>query len=633
MVDLTAPPPPSLGNLRQRSEIDLRNANGEALSTTSSASFAHPSPLGGNSLRPETPERPKTATGRKKEWVNPLDAHFSKDPAGKGPGFADHSPRSPLRQHLVEHHPEATGQLNMNWSFKNHTKMPMTTSHVDTAHGYPSPPHSLDSAEHSSSTIITPSSSGNRLNAPSGLHSAAYEHPSLPSPAPSATRSSEDRWDGPVIRNVSAHRDTPTFHSARRRSYTMELEDSQGPRKPQTEGFAGNFADFDFGETVTRPLTATPDTLKKPSVDVSVQSRECDGSSVDSSHTKDRGLPISKSQPIFGSKSEHEETLLMPGEQSTDKQQISTRPRENSQVQHGDDVPSPISVASVDRPIISARRQTSGPPPAAAGAFSKPRESQKFNDVAPLGFHTRLDSDSRSRAPPPLKAPLRLEERHELDSRNARSPFGPPLESPGSYKRPEAPPARPETAAPSLFSGSRIEGDFPVTKGLPRGRQPPRRPQRSDEVPNKDDAGGFTVDDWPEFDRSVPRRSAIPAPLSPLGKSSSEGRMPTSAKSEMAPRLPSPTFPSLEKSLTSASDDLARSFELGLEKSFTSAIFGELSFLDRSSSNEDAGTSSMRVDAKKAPPRPAPAMPPPSPGEDGRSERAVPEAAFGSDFI
>ncbi|KAG8674204.1 hypothetical protein FPOAC1_000167 [Fusarium poae] len=236
MVDLAAPRAPGMGNPRFHSsdmQLNTRFGNG------SSTSLVAPSPVNpdGNNNRPGTPTRPGTAVSTR-EPPNPFNIHFGKDSVSSIPS----TPHDDLGSH-----PEPF-EFNLGTEIKEvRTRSPIPTAN----NGCPSPPPSIVNAERSFSPDNRPSSSRQNVPAAPTLQKPSAAGPmSLPSPAVSVARS-EDTWESPVIRNVSAKRDTFTFHMPRKSSFTMETDPRDSP-KPMAEGLAGNFAGFDFGETVRK---------------------------------------------------------------------------------------------------------------------------------------------------------------------------------------------------------------------------------------------------------------------------------------------------------------------------------------------------------------------------------------------
>jgi hypothetical protein len=198
--------------------------------------------------------------------------------------------------------------------------------------------------------------------------------------------------------------------------------------------------------------------------------------------------------------------------------------------------------------------------------------------------------------------------------------------------------ANPERRSQSPLSRAPIEGDFPVVKGLPRGRRPGPPPpiaiMAQDLRPRNGEDDGYTPtmttttthDDgslssgWPDLMNK--HMSAIPPPLSPArpqrtGEEDISPWITAGPTSPVAPRLPSPTFPSLEKTISSSSENLARTFELAA-RAPPPAPYDGSGPLGSPLSGEFPG-SPRRVDAARAPPRPAPVTLPPSQSAGGRA--------------
>ncbi|KAF4455603.1 hypothetical protein F53441_2127 [Fusarium austroafricanum] len=245
------------------------------------------------------------------------------------------------------------------------------------------------------------------------------------------------------------------------------------------------------------------------------------------------------------------------------------------------------------------------------------------------------------------------------DISRTASPFSQP-----ELQRTASPFSQPElsrTASP-FSQQSPMEGEFPTHKGLPRGRRPqqppemqsperpfglePRKqrrqppmypPPRTTESPIPSsleealDQPG--TPNWNDFDRGEAHKSAIPAALSPFRSNFTRSpRSPTQASdnslsprlaqyasspiSDTPPSLPSPSFPSLQKTISSSSENLARTFEMDSEydqrpeppkgRPLISPVMAD--FVPP----RDRDRSKTRVEAKRAPPRPSPITVPPS---------------------
>lgn len=614
MVDLSAPArKQSVSSLRyQTSEANLKNP----WMNNSTANLPLPSPLSGSGPRIGTPDRPSTANGPRKEWINPLDVHFGKDPTGAPPSLA--STEAPARSPLgLEFSPDD----------KDETPTKVSSPVKETAHpfknetvhknGYPSPPQSVSNADQTLSPTVSDLSMVNGHIDPS----------SLPSPAASAPRTSEERWDAPVIRNVSAKRDTTTFHSPRRRSFTMDVKQQELERlrkQRQTEGFAGSFADFDFGEIVT----------KQPSIE---QFPEPPATRIQpSSPPMRQQAPKGRSNTITSKQSE---TAPTRPDRSTSISGSSTLPAlspSNSPLIDANafDLPPPAPVeapaAAPARPATGYGR-LGGPPSAAAGAHPGSTPVTTFEPPPRLGFRARLGSDASSRRktgpPKPLQTTAAPPVPAQADEPSPKSPFLTPSNSDNQMTETDGAKKSLDIKTPkSPYQKTVLEGDFPVTKGLPRGRQPPRRPPRSDEAPSPEKPD-FSIPNWSSLNGAEPRHSAMPPPLA-------MGSQPRPSTSSGAPSmLPSPSFASLELSISGGGESLTQAFEEALGKtSLAPGLVGDFFSIDTTNlGNVPAGT---RVEAKKAPPRPAPVTLPPSPTKNAEPRSPAPtQSEFGAGFI
>lgn len=611
MVDLSSP-------MRKDSVSSLRNP----WMNSSSANLPLPSSLGGSGPRIGTPDRPSTASGRTKEWINPLDVHFCKDPTGAPPSLSNNSegpPRSPLGlQFGADAEDDAVKPSS---PFKD---KPQPAKHeTSIKNGYPSPPQSISYAEQTLSPSTSDLSAAGKTNG---------DPSSLPSPAISAPRSSEDRWEAPVIRNVLAKRDTTTFHSPRRRSFTMDLEklELEKLRKQrQTEGFAGSFADFDFGEIITKQASIEqfpePPTLgfnSSPKADPFPS-------------FADKQMPTSKSANALTSPMT---TTPKRPERRMSNSQVDTRIFGN--MSNSPELgPNPFDTLPPPAPVDPPRPATSygrigGAPTAAAGAHPGNGPVTTFEAPPRLGFRARLGSDASSRRktgpPKPLQTnlshPSAMQKAALTLVQNAEPSPKSPLPPSTSASQPDEPKQSLDVKSPrSAQSKKTLEGDFPVTKGLPRGRQPPRRPPRSDEAtsPERPD---FSLPSWGTIDPVEPRHSAIPPPLT-------MGSLPRpSNSSALDLSLPSPSFASLELSISSSGESLAQAFEEALGKtSLSPGLVGDFFSVDTSS---NGASGANRVEAQKAPPRPAPVTLPPSPKKNAEPRSPAPtQSEFGATFI
>lgn len=619
----------------------------------------------GDGLRPGTPKRPGTANSKKKEWANPFDIHFGRDSIGSQPG-------TPITG------PAKTSLERFEFGVGYHERT--------NSNGYPSPPNSIDSSTERS---IPPSYSENNLSTsrrtgPSALRIVDTAGPTaLPSPAASVIRKSEETGDGPVIKNVAAKRDTLTFQSLRRPSSHMEIEiaaaaaaeadkarENEEAQKHKTdeddvkllvEGLMGNFAGFDFGESVRRSSLAS--TMSRNHY---AAKRSFDSTSIErgvsptdmrrpaTSYTrKDHSIDFSKPKPL------PKQLPMLTAEEKrvsrgrNDSETLASAPLdlmpETPPSLKPKPKPSPISKlppqlppprglppsAPLPQTPLAPRPQTAA---AAVGPSGFITGMKKLDlDPPPRGFRSRIDSNPRARDPPSglrVPPPLATQVKGSMPS---RSPYGPPPEE-GNYMRSEGSPRPPAPIrSQSPLCRPPLEGDFPIHKGLPRGRRPPTlpdspqqpvRPSRdlaatreqgsksSSEEEQQDDS--LTLPNWDEFDRTdgagnnninSPRWNDYYSPIT----------------SDTPPQLPSPSFPSLEKSISLSSENLRRAFE-SYDKPLISPVMGEFPrFRERS-------PASIRVKAKKAPPRPSPITLPPSTSPSIRSPTSTADS-FSPGFI
>ncbi|KAF7546044.1 hypothetical protein G7Z17_g8699 [Cylindrodendrum hubeiense] len=689
MVDLAAPRAPGLGSSRfHSSDLNLNTRfNG------SSTSLAMPGPIGGAaSNRPGTPTRPGTATSRKTEWDNPFHVHFGgKDSAGN-------TPISPIAgKNSLDQFEFGVGA--------DHTRN--TSAGSQPINGYPSPPPSVLSADQPFSPLSSdgrPSSS--RRNAPSALRNVEITGPrALPSPAASVLRTSEDVWDIPVIRNVQAKRDTLTFHTPRRTSFSMEVDDvdKNKPTKPMVEGLAGNFTAFDFGDNVRRG-SESKNSLEAPSIDSLRSISPTGGVGPRSFGTARTASPLRSMQstPSLSNEPRTRErnTSDAPSALSSTHESISRQspvpPAPPAHPQELDLLFRPIAQAAPTSPIPAPPknttiRSTNAAPASAYGVH--PGYMSRPLDPPPRGFRPRVDSDSRRRPPNGLRVPPSLVDRSgggSISSLNSvpgslRSPYGPPPDE-GSYMRAEpSPRPPPEARAESPFARPVIEGDFPVQKGLPRGRRPPALdglspepgglgprmqqrqrpmypPPKAEPSPtsnsrskNSTEDNSYSLPNWNDFDRASPHRSAMIAPLSPFRTDAQLPHTPpaddtrrtmftSSPISPKPPSLPSPSFSSLQTSISSSSENLAKSFEMASETIATNAtseygnyprnrplispVMGDFS--------RPLSPGYTRMEAVKAPPRPSPITLPPSKDTErdrSRTPTIAPVDQFSPGFI
>ncbi|KAM0323713.1 hypothetical protein ACHAQA_008650 [Verticillium albo-atrum] len=232
--------------------------------------------------QPKTPAaangRPGTAgSTRGTGWVNPLDVHFCRDgSSGSSPAngktsqqqqrpstssgasaptppiasTAPQIPKSPLGQFEFNLSPldvskSATLQPTRPLQRAETTPMQLQPASVDAElspikltkshsppRSYPSPPLSLRGPEKLERPIVNPitqerSSSLQRDGAQPKRNADARPEvvDSPPSPVSSHEDQEAESWDRPVIRDVTAKRDTLTHHPARRQSVSMDVEE------------------------------------------------------------------------------------------------------------------------------------------------------------------------------------------------------------------------------------------------------------------------------------------------------------------------------------------------------------------------------------------------------------------------
>ncbi|KAG5924731.1 hypothetical protein E4U42_004559 [Claviceps africana] len=641
MVDLAGPRrrQPSVGSLRcAASDMNLRS------------STALPAALGGGGggVRPGIPSRP--ATSNKADWVNPLDVHFCKDSA-RSPLGTPHEPKpSPLaaspaqkaksspgaRKRLPASPGLASNEAGDGGKDKGYASLDHAPqsgeSHV-IRNGYPSPPQSDRNSERAFSPVHCANSDGgvassNKRNPSSSLRQVELPGAKpLPSPDVSLPGTSEERKVVPVIRTVPVRRETIAFHQPRGRSLTMEFEREQlsAMTQPPKEGFSGNFADFDFGESVTKIARST---------------------SVQADRSSPKGGARCNASPIFG-----KDAFLSPmthvspsreqiyaAQQSESERSMAMPPASPAPTQASDDqITSSSLIDQLPEPPRESIRRPGSPSSAAPDVHRKP--SQGF-------LSSRFHSDMSSRAPPPR--PLQpvtaaRESTYRLEA-EARSPWDP---RPGngsssSDVREEMPPSMAEVIPPSSpFTRRPLEGKFGVSNGLPRGRRPEPPPQEAPAKSALDNEEGEEL--WPvvrpvvkEVGRSALRQSALPAPLTPsparMSHFASPGASPgasplgsplasplasslgsplasplgsplgstgaSTSPSGTAPRLPSPTFTSLAEFMSSPG-----SFSFEFEEQLNPPTMGGSTSMSRQPSTSAVGNA-RRAKAQQAPSTP-----------------------------
>lgn len=599
MVDLSS-------SARRPSMSSLRH-----WATDSSANLPLPPTLAGPGVSVGLPERPSTAGSRTKEWVNPLDVHFCKD------GTTGNDFKGAVMRQLEFSVRTTPAPVDDKDTAVDAATKKNTTTKIST--GYPSPPASSNGDSTLPLTISEPSSLG--ILSPSTSFAS-----SLPSPVPSASRSSDDHWDSPVVRNVPARRDTTMFHSARRRSFTKDIQASPDDvakmrKQQQTEGFAGNFAAFDFGEEVRRQTT-----IDLPSPQIACMEE----------------MPTPKVSDVIPSTPTPKERAASVTQSSPNAPTVRSLPTQ----------PLPIleSINSFEFPMPCAREHRSPSiPQRPSTSYGPGQRSFSKTPSKPAGASDPLDlastlSDFRPRAdsdivslPRPTRPAVVIPSAQ--DALRSNSPFGsmPEMSYSVSIESAHSPKTTPKSSMDKPRTSPPKKSIFPSSKNsLPRGRQPPRRPPRSDEataetVPARPE---FSVPNWGtlDVDAAEPRRSAMPAPLASSGHTIKPS---LSSPSSDAPRLITSTFKSLELSLEEAEDSFASAFELALEKTVSSPSSSDFFSLSSTPTTPTGGVT--RVEAKKAPPRPPPITLPPSPGKSNepaiRSPRSATTIEFQSTFI
>ncbi|KAL7920979.1 hypothetical protein ACQKWADRAFT_133410 [Trichoderma austrokoningii] len=681
MVDLTSPRKPSMGSLRHG--LDGGGFKPWMKPNASMTNLAVPNPFGVDKAPP------LPAGSRQSALVDPLDVRFKKESGSTTSTSASHigggsiqrsGSKSPLSQSDLKAEPEPMPEPEPeSESAGKNSENPTGLDDFDDFGepgpdvgirgsgyaGYPSPPQSVETEDQW--PPMSPVDGEVDAEADMELDEEAdTQHqfivpgfangPSpamLPSPSSSTSRKSEDTRGSPVVQNVRAKRDTLTFISSRRRSFTMVVEEEEREKHRQqqqhrVEGLAGNFSDFDFGDGVMGQQAVAVGTLGIELMQSPVEMEQphpFDVGNVESAMNNENGagdvMGVQDEQSELSDESPIASPVASPIESPIDsfmaspcaspmapqKQFRAFSPfgPQRLQVAIPDDVspsapvqqplPSPSAVsAGVESPRPNIRRPSQI---TMEGSNTLASVLNSFGSTPPQGFNSRMTTESRARGPPqPLQQAAfpSLAARMETPSQSPRSPYGPAAHE-GNYMRSEEAPRPPLDRVPMSPFAARtpMEGEFPVMKGLPRGRQPPR-PQ----LPFGDSPDGRTEERSPRpfskwgggfgFDRSDSRNSPLPRPpRTPKG-----GQPPASPSwslstptSDIAPRIPSPTFPSLEKAISATSEDLAKSFEMNFDAPQPSPLANEFSIHDVASPSAKSSPV-IRVEAKKAPPRPTP---------------------------
>ncbi|KAK4073539.1 uncharacterized protein Triagg1_5365 [Trichoderma aggressivum f. europaeum] len=698
MVDLSVPRKASESSLRHG--IDGAGFKPWMKPNASMTNLAVPDPFGVNgSGRPGMPSRP--AGSRQSEWVNPLDVHFNKksgsiskssNRAGSG-GVKAVTSKSPLSKpdSKAEPEPEPEPAKRDSGGLDDFGEPGPDVGIRGSGYaGYPSPPQSVETEDQWPPMAFAGGDTGaetdieaeveveaeaegevevstkelqpNQFTAPGFANGPGPTM--LPSPSSSTSRKSEDKRASPVVRNVQAKRDTLTFLSPRRRSFTMAIEadDLEKHRQQQrpVEGLTGNFSNFDFGDGVTKQPTVAIGTLGLELVESPIQmkgphpfrevARADEGDVEEAMDTQDAVGAEDAEDVASDGLTEPSETvslvspIVSPIGSPMASPMASPRPspkqyRAYHQAQDSVEQNSPqrlkVAIPDEDSQSLSTHQPLPSPSAVSAGIESprqiirRPSQANieapvalgsvlnSFTPSTPQGFNTRMTSDSRSRGPPqPLQhtALSSLIARMETPTQSPRSPYGPAAADEDTYVRTYEAPRPPMDRVPLSPFAARtpMEGEFPVMKGLPRGRQPPRPQMPPSDSPERQSEersprpfskwGGFG------FDRSEFRGATVPMPRTPKSQRPSSPTWSLSTPtSDVAPRIPSPTFPSLEKAISATSEDLAKSFEISFDAPQPSPLANEFTINDGPSPSPSIKPSPViRVEAKKAPPRPTP---------------------------
>ncbi|KAG6007377.1 hypothetical protein E4U21_006081 [Claviceps maximensis] len=644
MVDLTAPGPGSGSGSgpgprrRQPSVSSLRYAASDMnLRSNTTLPTAH----GGSGIRPGIPSRP--ATSNKADWVNPLDVHFCKAPASSLAGTsrepnatavaalpAQKAKTAPVvRKKLPEN-------LNLGYSEGTNDRTVTRSASVDHArqsnenhvirNGYPSPPQSDKNSEKAFSPVFSANSDSgaslNKRNPSSSLRRVEIPDKTkfMTSPAASLQQqTSEDRKEGLIVRTSPSRRDTIAFHQPRGRSFTMEFErvPPSTMTHPPKEGFSGNFADFDFGESVTKMTRSTSVQAGKGSIEESARpsaSPTCSKKSIPA--LAEATAPATaadewpgRPEPLYTAQAGEREESKSPAPTQASDDQVT-----NSSLI--DQLPEPPR-ESIRRPSILS--------PTAAGDDRK--ASQEPMTRPGQGFQSwRFNSEIPSRAPPPrpLQAvTLTASESALGHDSTAKSPCDRPTDHSSNYVEGVQSASRAEIGLPSSpFTRRPLEGAFTVTKGLPRGRLPEPLQTSPAFLALNDEDGDELLPAWSDLGRSAPRQSAVPAPLTPSPARASYGVSPVASPgtwtspSATAPRIPSPTFPSLADFMSPSDKSFCSTFSFDFDEQLNSPTLGGTTSMARQPSTSAVG-SKRRADAKKEVHQTALATMPRSPSEDG----------------
>ncbi|KAK1238955.1 hypothetical protein MKX08_006016 [Trichoderma sp. CBMAI-0020] len=702
MVDLTSPRKPSMGSLRHG--LDGGGFKPWMKPNASMTNLAVPNPFGVDKAPP------LPAGSRQSALIDPLDTRFNKKSGSttvstsqSGGGSLQRSgSKSPLGQSDLKAEPEPMPEpeLEPESTGKDSESLAGLEEFDDFGEpgpdvgirgsgyaGYPSPPQSVETEEQWPPMSPVDGEVGGaeadaERNAEADMKAGVNQTQQqfivpgftngpgpamLPSPSSSTSRKSEDTRGSPVVQNVHAKRDTLTFTSSRRRSFTMvveeeELEKHRQQQQHRVEGLAGNFSDFDFGHGVANQQAVAVGTLGIELVQSPIQ-MERPNPFKDAEHVEAIESAIGNEN---GARAEDVEgaaghVLSEQDQQSELSDTAYLASPVASPIESPVDSFMPLHFASpfaspmapqkqfrafspfspqrlhVDIPddaSPSAPAQQPLPSPSAVSTgVESPRPNRRpsqmmmetpnalasvlhsVGSTPPQGFNSRMTTESRARGPPqPLQQAAfpSLAARMETPSQSPRTPYGPAADE-GNYMRTEEAPRPPMDRVPMSPFAARtpMEGEFPVMKGLPRGRQPPRPQMPFEDSPDRrtEERSPRPFSKWGGFgfDRSDTRNSPLPKPpRTPKGQPPASPSWSLSTPtSDIAPRIPSPTFPSLEKAISATSEDLAKSFEMSFDAPQPSPLANEFSIHDGASPSVKSSPV-IRVEAKKAPPRPTP---------------------------
>ncbi|KAL6903178.1 hypothetical protein GGI43DRAFT_334793 [Trichoderma evansii] len=694
MVDLTAPRKPSMGSLRHG--LDGGGFKPWMKPNASMTNLAVPNPFGVDKVPP------LPAGSRQSGSIDPLDVRFNKKSGSTskstgGGSIQAAGSKSPLSQSDLraepepeqdpEPEPEPTKDSDSLAGLEEFDEFgepgPDVGIRGSGYAGYPSPPQSVETEEQWPPMSPADEDAGaeadmevyEEIDTKAGVNQTQQfivpgftngPGPAmLPSPSSSTSRKSEDTRGSPVVQNVHAKRDTLTFLSSRRRSFTMvveeeELEKHRQQQQHRVEGLAGNFSDFDFGDGIAKQQTVAVGTLGLELVQSPIQmerphpfkdienveevesavinengmsAEDVEGAAGDVMSEQDEQSELSDTaslaSPIASPIESPIDSLIASPFTSPIVQQRQFQPYQRERAFS----PQRLQVAIPDDPLPSTPAQQPLPSPSAVSAgVESPRQNirrpsqvtmeapnslasvlNSFGPTPPQGFNSRMTTESRARGPP---QPLQQAAFPSLAARmeSPRSPYGPAADE-GNYMRtaeaPRPPMDRDRVPLSPFAARTPMEGDFPVMKGLPRGRQPPRPLIPVEDSPERraEERSPRPFSKWGNFgfDRSDTRNSPLPKP-----PRTPKGQPPTSPSwsistptSDIAPRIPSPTFPSLEKAISATSEDLAKSFEISYDAPQPSPLANEFSIHDVAGPSAKSSPV-IRVEAKKAPPRPTP---------------------------